>query len=57
MKKGVRTSVIEPIMAANIVGVMIAGWEIWASVSKYMERILRLRKRDIEATAHVGLPA
>ena len=34
---------------------MIASWENWASVANYVERILRLKKRDLEAMEHVGV--
>ena len=50
-------STIEPITAANIVGVMIASIENWASVANYMERIIRLKKSGIEAAEHAGVPA
>ena len=45
----VLTSIIGTIMAANIVGVMIASRYNWASMPNYVERILRLKKRDLEA--------
>ena len=51
------TSTIGTITAANIVGVMIVSRENWASVAIYVERILRLKKRDFEAAKHVGVPA
>ena len=44
-------------MAANIVGVMIASRENWASVANYVQPILRLKKRDLEAAKHVGAAA
>ena len=47
----------ETIVAANIVGVMIASRGNRASVANYMERIVRLKKRDLEAAKHVGVPA
>ena len=50
-------STIKTITAANIIGVMIAGRENWASVANYVGRILTLEKRDLEATKHVGVPA
>ena len=36
---------------------MIASRENWTSVANYVERILRLKKRDLEAAEHVGAPA
>ena len=50
-------SVIGTITAANIVGFMIASRENWASLTNYVERILRLKKRDLEAAEHVGVSA
>ena len=38
---------------ANMVGVMIASIENWMSVVQYVECILRLKKRDLEATEDV----
>ena len=43
-----------PMTAANIGGVTIANRENWASVANYVERFLRLKKRDLEAGQHVG---
>ena len=40
----------------NIVGVMIPSRENWTSVANYVERILMLKKRDLEAAEHVGMP-
>ena len=51
------TATIWTIKAANIVGIMITSRENWASVANYVERILRLKKREIEAVEHVSLPA
>ena len=48
---------IETIKAINIVGVMITGRENSASVANYVERVLRLKKRDLETEEHVGVPA
>ena len=45
------------ITAAYIVGVMITSREDWAPVENYVVRILRLKKRDLEAAEHVGMPA
>ena len=42
---------------ANIVGVMLATREKWASVANYVDRILKLKKRYFEAAEHVGTPA
>ena len=52
----VLTSIIGTITAANIVGVMNASKKNWASVGNYVELILRLKKRDLEAVQHVGVP-
>ena len=41
-------------MAANIVGVMIANMENWASVTNYEDRIIRLQKRDLEGAEHLN---
>ena len=41
-------STIETSTAANIVGVMIASRENCSSVANYVERILRLKKRDLD---------
>ena len=49
------TSAIGTITAANIVGVMDASRENWASVANYLERILMLKKRDLEAAEHAGV--
>ena len=54
--RSVLTTAIGMITAANIIGVMIASRENWASVPNYMERILRLKKRDLKAAAHEGSP-
>ena len=53
----VLTSIILKITAANIVGVMIAIRENWASVATYEEHILRLKKIELEATDHADAPA
>ena len=53
----VLTSIIGTITAANIVEIMIASRENWASVANYVEHILRLKKRDLEAAEHAGVPA
>ena len=50
-------SIIGTITAANIVGVMIASRENWTLVATYAERILGLKKRDIEAAKHTGVSA
>ena len=50
-------SVIGTITAANIVGVVIASRENWASVANYVQRILRLKKRDLQAAERVGMHA
>ena len=44
-------------MATNIGGVMIARRENCTSGANYLERILRLKERNIEAAEHVGMPA
>ena len=44
-------------MVTNSVGVMITSRENWDPVVNYVERILRLKKRDIEAAEDVGAPA
>ena len=49
-------SIIGTIMAANIVGVMIASRVNCPSVANYVEWILRLKKRDLYAAEHVGVP-
>ena len=46
-------SIVGTITFANIVEIMIANTENWTSVVKYVECILRLKKRDLEATEHV----
>ena len=51
------TSTIGMITAANIVGLMIASREKWASMTNYVERNLRLKKRDPAAAEHVGVLA
>ena len=48
------TSTIGTITAANIVGVMIPSRENLASMVNYVERILLLKKGDLEATEHVS---
>ena len=48
------TSIIETITTANIVVVMIASRANWASMANYVEQIVRLKKRDLEAAEHVG---
>ena len=53
----VLTSIIGMITAANIIGVMISSGENWISVANYVERISRLKKRDLKAAEHVGMPA
>ena len=50
-------STIGTTTAVNIVGVMIAIRENWASEANYVERILRLKKRDLEAAERVDVPA
>ena len=47
------TTSIGTITAANIVDVMIASRENWSSVANYVERILRLKKKDLEAAEQV----
>ena len=44
-------------LTSTIVGIMIASRENWASVANYVERILILKKRDLEAAKHVGVLA
>ena len=44
------TSIIEMIMAANIIRVMIMSRENWTLMANYVERILRLKKKDLEVT-------
>ena len=51
------TSTIETITAANIAGIMIASRANLALVVNYVERILGLKKRDLKAAQHVGVPA
>ena len=53
----VLTSIIGTIKAANIFGLRIASGEYWPSVPIYVERILRLKKRDLEGAEHVNVPA
>ena len=48
------TSIIVTITTANIVR---TSRENWAPVVNNVERILRLKKRDLEAEEHVGEPA
>ena len=55
--RSVLMSIIGTITAGNIVGVMIASRENWASLANYVERILGLKKRDLEAAEYVGVPA
>ena len=55
--RSVLTSIIRTIMAPDIVGIMIASRENWASGANYMEHILTLKKRNIEAAEHIGMPA
>ena len=51
------TSTIGTITAANIVGVMIASRENFASVANYVDGIVRLKKKDLEAAEQVVVPA
>ena len=44
-------------MAANIVGLMITSRENWAPAANDLERILRLKKRDLEALEYVSASA
>ena len=53
----VLSSIFEAMTAANIVGVISTSMENWDSVANYVERILRLKKRDLEAAEHAGVPA
>ena len=55
--RSVLTSINGTITVANIVDVMITSRENWASVANYLERILRLKKRNLETAKHVGLSA
>ena len=48
--RSVLTSIIRTNTAANIVAFMIVSRKNWASVANYLERILRLKKRDPEAS-------
>ena len=41
----------------GIVGVMTSSRENLASVTNYVDRILRLKKRDLEALEQVDVPA
>ena len=50
-------AVMGSITAANIVGLVIASRSNWASVTNYVERILRLKERDLGAAGRVGMPA
>ena len=52
--RSVLTLIIGSFTAANIVGVIIASREKWASMVNYVERILTLKKRDPKAVKHVG---
>ena len=45
----VLTSIIGIITASKIVGVMIPSMKNWVLVAKYVKRILRLKKRNLEA--------
>ena len=45
------TSIIGTITVANIVGVMMASRENWGSVANYLERILRLKKRELRCAS------
>ena len=56
VKKRKNSIVIETITAANTVGVTKASRDNQASVSNYLEGILRLKKRDLEAAEYVGVP-
>ena len=53
--RSVLTSIMGTITVANIIRVMIASWENWELVANYMERILRLKKRDLKAVVQVGV--
>ena len=53
--RSVLTSIIGTMTAANIVRVMIVSKEYWASVANYVERILKLNKRNLEAENNVGV--
>ena len=50
-------SIIGTLTAANIVGVLIPSRENSASVANYVESILKLKKRDLEAAEHMDTPA
>ena len=50
------TSTIGTITAANIAGVMIASRKNWTLVANYVERMLRLKKRDLEVVEQIGVP-
>ena len=52
--RSVLTSIIGTTTATNIVRVMILSRENWASVVNYVNRILRVYKRDLKATEHEG---
>ena len=52
--RSVLVSVIEMITASNIVGIVIASRENWPSEANYVGRILKLKKRYLEAAEHVG---
>ena len=47
------TSAIGTITIANIIDVMIANRENCKSVANFVERILRLNRRDLEAAENV----
>ena len=51
------TSTIGTITEAYMVWLIIASRENWASVANCVKRILKLKKRDLEAAKHVGMPA
>ena len=51
------TSITGTIASINIIGGMIASGESCISVTKYVERILRLKKKDLEAAEQKGVPA
>ena len=55
--RSVLMSTIGTITAANIVSVMIASREKWASVANYVEHILKLQKSDLKAAEHMGAQA
>ena len=47
--RSVLTSIIGTISATNVVRVIMANRENWISVAKYVEHILGLKKRNLEA--------